>query len=274
MKLTSVFFLSLLLPVFISCNVKKQEKADDQKYHSKEDCIKDKHIDYKYYTVNGVEFKMIAIKGGTFSMGSVKGAFGAEDDEYPQHKVTVSDFYLAETEVTQELWTAVMGNNPSGYTDDAQLPVESVTWDDCQRFLTELNKLTDGAFRLPTEAEWEYAARGGNCSKGFLYSGSDTLANVGWYKDNANERPHKVKQLAPNELGLYDMSGNIWEWCNDWEGQYPSEEVVNPQGPQEGRARIVRGGSWLVDAAICRPADRSSGAPRGGGCIVGLRLAL
>lgn len=236
-------------------------------------CTDNNKVNVKEYTANGVSFKMIAVDGGTFIMGSPENAPGSESDEYPAHKVTVSSFYLAETEVTQELWTAVMGNNPSGYTDDAQLPVESVTWDDCQQFIAKLNEITGDSFRLPTEAEWEYAARGGNCSKGYLYCGSDTLANVGWYKDNSEERPHKVKQLAPNELGLYDMSGNIWEWCSDWMGDYTAVDAVDPQGAAEGRSRIVRGGSWLVDAAICRPADRSSGAPRGGGCIVGLRLA-
>ena len=230
-------------------------------------------IKYKNYTVNGVEFRMIAIDGGTFTMGSAEGAAGAEKDEFPAHKVTVDNYFLAETEVTQELWTAVMGNNPSGYTDDALLPVESVTWVDCQNFIGKLNELTGASFRLPTEAEWEYAARGGKHSKGYIYCGSDTLAHVGWYKENAGERPHKVKQLAPNELGLYDMSGNIWEWCSDWHAEYSADDANNPQGPQEGRTRVVRGGCWLMDAPICRPADRSSGAPRGGGCIVGLRLA-
>ena len=249
------YYFSLLLLVLVSCSGNKD-------------------VNVKEYTVNGVKFKMIAVEGGTFVMGSAENAPGAESDEFPAHKVTVGNFNLAETEVTQELWMAVMGNNPSGYTDDAQLPVESVTWVDCQQFISKLNEITGDSFRLPTEAEWEYAAKGGNRSKGYLYCGSDTLANVGWYKDNAEERPHNVKLLAPNELGLYDMSGNIWEWCSDWHGNYTAEDAIAPQGAAEGKTRVVRGGSWLVDAAICRPADRSSGAPRGGGCIVGLRLAL
>ena len=228
----------------------------------------------RYYTVNGVKFKMIAIDGGTFVMGSEESAEGAEKDEFPAHKVTVDNFYIGETEVTQELWVAVMGNNPSGYTDDALLPVESVTWVDCQNFISKMNELTGTTFRLPTEAEWEYAARGGKHSKKSIYSGSDTLANVGWYKDNSGARPQKVKQLAPNELGLYDMSGNIWEWCNDWYAEYSAGEAKNPQGAEEGRTRVVRGGCWLMDENICRPADRSSAAPRGSGCIVGLRLAM
>ena len=248
------YYFSLLLLVLVSCSGNKD-------------------VNVKEYTVNGVTFKMIAVEGGTFVMGSAENAPGAESDEYPAHKVTVGNFNLAETEVTQELWMAVMGNNPSGYTDDAQLPVESVTWVDCQQFISKLNEITGDSFRLPTEAEREYAATGGPPSKGHLPRGNHTLANVGWYKDNAEERPHKVKLLAPNELGLYDMSGNIWEWCSDWHGNYTAEDAVDPQGAAEGKTRVVRGGSWLVDAAICRPADRSSGAPRGGGCIVGFRLA-
>jgi formylglycine-generating enzyme required for sulfatase activity len=145
-------------------------------------------------------------------------------------------------------------------------------------FNAEWNAVTcdfsaDG-YRLPTEAEWEYAARGGKHSKGYIYSGSDTLTLVGWYKENGGERPQPVKMKRPNELGLYDMSGNMWEWCNDWYDTYSADAQVNPQGPSEGRSRVVRGGSWLIDAPLCRPADRSFGAPRGGGCIVGLRLAM
>lgn len=228
----------------------------------------------KKYSVNGVDFNIVSVEGGTFTMGSAEGAEGAENDEYPAHIVTVDNFGIGETEVTQELWKAVMGNNPSGYTDMSQLPVESVTWFDCQTFIEKLNELTGEKFRMPTEAEWEYAARGGKHSKGYIYSGSDTLSLVGWYKENGGERPQPVKMKRPNELGLYDMSGNMWEWCNDWYDTYSTDAQVNPQGPSEGRSRVVRGGSWLIDAPLCRPADRSFGAPRGGGCIVGLRLAM
>ena len=228
----------------------------------------------KKYSVNGVDFNIVSVEGGTFTMGSAEGAEGAEKDEYPAHIVTVDNFGIGETEVTQELWKAVMGNNPSGYTDMSQLPVESVTWFDCQTFIEKLNELTGEKFRMPTEAEWEYAARGGKHSKGYIYSGSDTLSLVGWYKENGGERPQPVKMKRPNELGLYDMSGNMWEWCSDWYDTYSADAQVNPQGPSEGRSRVVRGGSWLIDAPLCRPADRSFGAPRGGGCIVGLRLAM
>lgn len=228
----------------------------------------------KKYTVNGVEFNMISVEGGTFTMGSTESTKDAEADEYPAHSVTISDFQIGETEVTQELWTAVMGKNPSGYNNDPQLPVESMNWFEAQSFIEKLNQLTGEQFRMPTEAEWEYAARGGNKSKGYLYSGSDTLSNVGWYKDNAEECPKPVKTKQPNELGLYDMSGNLWEWCSDWYGKYTPEESIDPQGPTEGHSRVLRGGSWLIDAPLCRPEDRSFGAPKGGGCIVGMRLAI
>ena len=231
-------------------------------------------VNSKMYTVNGVIFRMIEVKGGSFSMGSAEGAADAEKDEYPVHKVTVDNFYMAETEVTQELWVAVMGSNPSGYTDDAQLPVESVTWFDCLDFIEKLNELTGATFRLPTEAEWEYAARGGQRSKGFLYSGSDTLANVGWYKDNAEERTQKVMQLAPNELGLYDMSGNVWEWCSDWYGSYSSSPQTNPEGPSKGEYRVLRGGSWDIYARYCRVDNRFYSTPGRRDNYCGLRLAF
>lgn len=225
------------------------------------------------YTVNGVKFNMIAVEGGTFAMGDTATAHGAEADEAPTHKVTVDNFKIGETEVTQELWSAVMGSNPSGYQDNPLLPVESVSWHNCQEFIKKLNELTGEKFRLPTEAEWEYAARGGKMSKGYLYSGSDSIGIVAWYADNAQNRPQPVKQKQPNELGIYDMSGNIWEWCHDIYGKYSSEECTNPTGPAEGHTRVLRGGCWLVDAPICRPADRSFGAPKSSGCIGGMRLA-
>lgn len=226
------------------------------------------------FTVNGVSFEMIYIKGGTYMMGSLEGSVEAEEDEFPAHSVTVNDFFIGECEVTQELWEAVMGNNPSGFKDNPMLPVESVNWFECKAFIDSLNKLTGKVFRLPTEAEWEFAARGGNNSQGFIYSGSDSIDSVAWYKDNGENCTKPVKQKLPNELGLYDMSGNVWEWCSDWYGNYPSESVVNPTGNENGYMRVMRGGSWLVAPEICRVADRSHGSPKGGGCIAGLRLAL
>ena len=211
----------------------------------------------KVFTVNGVSFKMIAVKGGTFQMGN--DYYYAEK---PVHQVTLSDYYIGETEVTQELWTAVMGSNPSNFTGNMQRPVEQVSWDDCQTFISKLNQLTGKTFRLPTEAQWEYAARGGNKSKGYTYSGSNEIDEVAWYYDNNSDRTtHPVKTKAPNELGIYDMSGNVDEWCSDWYGSYSSTTQTDPTGPATGFLRVTRGGCWNYPAANCRVAVRNYSAP-------------
>ena len=220
----------------------------------------------KVYTVNGVSFKMIAVKGGTFQMGS--------DDGYNAvHQVTLSDYYIGETEVTQELWNAVMGSNPSYFTGNMQRPVEMVSWNDCQTFISKLNQLTGGRFLLPTEAQWEYAARGGNKSKGYTYSGSDAEDDVAWYWYNSGGMTHPVKTKAPNELGIYDMSGNVWEWCSDWYGDYSSAAQTDPTGPATGYYRVGRGGSWDNDATYCRVAFRGNSTPTNRFSHLGLRLA-
>ncbi len=223
----------------------------------------------KVYTVNGVSFTMIAVKGGTFQMGSDDGY----EWEKPVHQVTLSDYYIGETEVTQELWTAVMGSNPSHFTGDMLRPVENVSWDDCQTFISKLNQLTGGRFLLPTEAQWEYAARGGNKSKGYTYSGSDAEDDVAWYWYNSDRMTHPVKTKAPNELGIYDMSGNVWEWCSDWYGDYSSAAQTDPTGPATGSGRVGRGGSWRHDATGCRVATHSSCTPASASSDTGLRLA-
>jgi formylglycine-generating enzyme required for sulfatase activity len=222
--------------------------------------------------------------------------------------------------VTQELWKAVMGSNPSNFAPrtkdssrcsydsfvaDAKLlnakrpgtvkiptraewdavmistdasalrrPVEQVSWDDCQAFIRKLNSLTGRNFRLPTEAEWEYAARGGNKSRGYKYSGGNSLGTVAWYSDNSGDTTHEVKTKQPNELGLYDMSGNVWEWCGDWWGDYSSGSQTNPKGPSSGSNRVDRGGGWLILARACRVADRSRDSPGNRSRDLGLRLAL
>ena len=220
----------------------------------------------KVYTVNGVSFKMIAVKGGTFQMGS--------DDGYNAvHQVTLSDYYIGETEVTQELWNAVMGSNPSYFYGNMQRPVETVSWNDCQTFISRLNELTGETFRLPTEAQWEYAARGGYKSKGYTYSGSNAIDDVAWYNDNSDRMTHPVKTKAPNELGIYDMSGNVWEWCSDWYGDYSSAAQTDPTGPATGYYRVGRGGSWDNDATYCRVAFRGNSTPTNRFSHLGLRLA-
>lgn len=213
-------------------------------------------------TVNGVDFKMIKVEGGTFTMGEGKKA----------HEVTLSEYYIGEFEVTQELWEAVMGSNPS-YFKGGILPVEYVSWNDCQAFINKLNRLTGKTFRLPTEAQWEYAARGGSKSKGYKYSGSNNRDEVAWYSGR-NTRPVGTK--SPNELGIYDMSGNVWEWCNDWHGRYSSDPQTDPQGPSSGSSRVLRGGSWYIGAGYCHVSDRSYCNPdRMGNCHdFGFRLAL
>ena len=191
-------------------------------------------------SVNGVSFTMIAVEGGTFQMGATsEQGSDADNDESPVHSITLSDYYIGETEVTQELWETVMGSNPSNFKG-SQKPVEQVSWNDCKQFITKLNQLTGKNFRLPTEAELEYAARGGNKSQGYKYSGNNTIDDVAWYKDNSNSKTHNVKTKSPNELGIYDMSGNVWEWCEDWYGNYSSDSLTNPTGPSSGYSRVLR----------------------------------
>ncbi len=217
---------------------------------------------------------MVAVQGGTFTMGATaEQGSDAHDSEKPAHQVTLSSFSIGQTEVTQALWQAVMGSNPSQFTGDLQRPVEYVSWNDCQTFISKLNQMTGKDFRLPTEAEWEYAARGGNRSQGYKYAGSNTLGDVAWYASNRGSTTHPVATKAPNELGLYDMSGNVYEWCQDWSGSYSSNAQTNPIGPATGSSRVHRGGCWDNHARYCRVSSRGS-APSGAYFDFGLRLAL
>lgn len=217
---------------------------------------------------------MVKVEGGTFTMGATSEQ-GSDpySDEYPAHQVTLSDFMIGKTEVTQELWQAVMGSNPSEFKG-SDLPVEKVSWKDCQEFIKKLNSLTGLQFRLPTEAEWEYAARGGNKSKSYKYSGSNDIESVAWYDSNSSSKTHAVATKSPNELGLYDMSGNVWEWCSDWYGDYSSGSQTNPKGPSSGSYRVGRGGSWGSGARNCRVSIRCTINPDSGTRTQGMRLAL
>ena len=227
------------------------------------------------FEVGGVSFTMVAVEGGTFTMGATaEQGSDARDREKPAHQVTLSSYCIGQTEVTQELWLAVMGSNPSHFTGNLQRPVETVSWNDCQTFISKLNQLTGQNFRLPTEAEWEYAARGGNRSQGYKYAGSNNIDNVAWYTSNSASTTHPVATKAPNELGLYDMSGNVWEWCQDWFGSYSSTAQTNPTGPASGSSRVSRGGSWGSYAGLCRVSYRHGNAPSGTSYYLGLRLAL
>ena len=228
------------------------------------------------FTVNGVTFKLIKVGKGTFTMGSKSTDSSADETEQPTRMVTISDFCIGETEVTQELWQAVMGNNPSKIVGE-NMPVNNVSWEDCQKFIDSLNVLTNLWFRLPTEAEWEYAARGGQKSEGYIYSGSNTLDEVGWYTGNSGNQLHEVKQLKANELGIYDMSGNVLEWCQDWYSStyyQKSEEYNDPVGPSTGSARVQRGGRYNYLGYDCRVARREAGNPNYGDAVIGLRLAI
>ena len=222
-------------------------------------------------TVNGVSFEMVYVEGGSFDMGATtEQGSDTEYDEIPVHSVTLSGYYIGKCEVTQELWLAVMGSWPGG----AQNPVESVSWNDCQNFIKKLNSLTGRTFRLPTEAEWEYAARGGKKSRHYKYSGSNNIFDVAWYNRNSGGSTHAVGTKSPNELGIYDMSGNVWEWCSDWYGGYSAGAQTNPQGPSSGSRRVLRGGGWFYNARCCRVSYRISHAPEYSSSDNGLRLVL
>lgn len=251
------------------------------------------------FTANGVSFDMMKVKGGTFTMGSTNG----EDDEKPTHQVTLSDYSIGKTEVTQALWKAVMGktvsqiaseNNWGTYGVGDNYPMYDISYNDCKSFISKLNSITGKNFRMPTEAEWEFAARGGNNSKGTQYSGSNNLDDVAWYWKNSGDKyldgtdndwdydkvmnnhckTHPVAQKQANELGLYDMSGNVWEWCSDWYSSYSSSSQTNPTGASSGSNFVYRGGSWFSFAGRCRSSRRGYGFPDKYYFNLGLRLCL
>ena len=217
----------------------------------------------------------VLVTGGTFTMGCTSEQKDCGDDEKPAHQVTLSDFYISPYEVTQGQWKQVMGNNPSTASKDCdKCPVENVSWEDVQGFIQKINAQSPGRnYRLPTEAEWEYAARGGNLTKGYIYSGSSNIGMVAWNDGNSGNKTQPVGQLKANELGLYDMSGNVWEWCSDWKDAYASGSQTNPTGPASGSFRVLRDGSFDDSPRDCRVAVRSSGAPGFRDLGIGFRLA-
>ena len=225
------------------------------------------------FKVKDIEFRMIKVEGGTFTMGATSEMENPYDDEKPTHQVTLSSYYIGETEVTQALWKAVMGSNPSYFKGD-NLPVEMVSWDDCQTFISKLNALTGKRFRLPTEAEWEFAARGGNQSRHTPFSGSSRIDDVAWYDGNSGDETHPVKTKQPNELGIYDMTGNVFELCQDWYDSYSSYAQTNPTGAGSGSSRVDRGGSWGHSPWVCRSSCRGYRAPDFSNGNLGLRLVL
>ena len=229
------------------------------------------------FTVNGVSFKLCLVTHGTFLMGADKSTDpDACDWEGPVHEVSISrDYYVAETLVTQELYEAVMGENPANFFFSPKHPVEQVNWNSCQKFVSKLNKLIpDGTFSLPTEAEWEFAARGGNSSKGYRFAGSDDADEVSCNGDNSPDETIPVASYAPNELGLYDMSGNVWEWCQDFYDTYSADSVTDPTGPESGEAHVLRGGGFYGNVNSCRVTARGASQPLYNNANLGFRFVF
>lgn len=223
---------------------------------------------------NGITIDMVKVEAGTFMMGATSEMQNPWDDEKPVREVILTnDYYIGKYEVTQSLWQAVMGTNPSYFKGD-NLPVEQVSWDNCLEFISKLNSLTGRKFRLPTEAEWEYAARGGKKSRGYQYSGSFNISDVAWYNGNSGNKIHPIGMKQANELGVYDMSGNVNEWCQDWYGSYVSSSQTNPLGANSGSFRVCRGGSWYFGTVNCRSSFRSRGNPDTRSRYLGFRLVL
>jgi len=205
---------------------------------------------------NSVGMQFAAIPAGEFTMGSPASEAGRSNDE-TQHHVRISKpFLMATTMVTQGQWQKVMGNNPSNFKGDDNLPVETVTWDDAVDFCKKLSEKEGLKYRLPTEAEWEYACRAGTTTEYNTGDGEDALKEGGWYSGNSDQKTHPVGQKKPNAWGLYDMHGNVWQWCSDWYGDYPGADASDPQGVDNGSARVLRGGCWFNNPDCCRAAFR------------------
>ena len=274
MKAIEHFVLALaILFAFSLQGCHKDEVSENVGQDEEEDV----YSDSLNITVNGLSFNMKYVAGGTFIMGGQNYNLyspsydpNAQEWEMPLHYVEMSSFYIAETEVTQALWKSVMGDCPSHFVGD-DLPVDSVNWYDCHRFIDSLNFMTGHYFFLPTEAQWEYAARGGNLSHDYKYSGSNTISQVAWYAPNSIST-HPVATKHPNELGLYDMSGNVMEWCRDYFGEYSDEPQKNPTGPETGTRRVIRGGSWGNASDVSRVSCRNSCREEVANDNLGLRL--
>lgn len=226
-------------------------------------------------TIEDLGMTFVSLTGGTFEMGCSPGDDECEDHEYPRHTVTISPFNISAYEITQGQWEAVMGGNPSKYFScGSNCPVEGVSWHVVQDFIDELNSQTGKNYRLPTEAEWEYAARAGTTTKYYCGDDESCLDDIAWYLFNSGETTHPVGQKQSNSWGLYDMSGNVYEWVQDWYGEYPSTPVIDPQGPDSGSQRVTRGGSWFNDAWRCRSSLRARSYPEQPFPNMGFRLVL
>lgn len=266
-------FIFSAIPLLVLCACKKEK--DDMPARQIQTCL---------VKAGDVEFEMVQVGNGTFEMGATKEQLSdAEEAEYPMHRVTLSHYYISTTEVTQGLWNAVMGEgNPltdSLHWDDKyglgdEYPAYNVSWDDCQRFISELNGITGKRFRLPTEAEWEFAARGGVKSESGRFSGGDDCNSVAWNYDNSGYKCHEVATLEPNDLGIYDMSGNVEEWCHDWFDKYSVHSQYNPVGPLTGWPRVIRGGAWNCYYSHVRVSYRNHNYPDERRVTYGFRLVL
>lgn len=258
-----IFYLFFLLP----CNAQDKGKSSERQIHERDSLMA--------VSILNLDSDLVFVQGGAFEMGlpDTSGIEGS-DIEKPLHKVTVKSFYMLKTPVTQALWYAVMDSNPSHHTGCYTCPVENVSWYDAQVFISRLNALYHAHYRLPTEAEYEYAARGGNKSLHFDYSGSNNENDVAWYTDNSGGHSHPVGEKKPNELGLVDMSGNIWEWCADWYAMYYYKQSPpdNPQGPVTGNKKVVRGGTWNSLDEGCLVTTRGALMPGAKDMFTGFRI--
>ncbi|MBR4828601.1 MAG: SUMF1/EgtB/PvdO family nonheme iron enzyme [Muribaculaceae bacterium] len=226
-------------------------------------------------TVNGVTFVMVPVQGGTFTMGAtVDEGMYARRNEYPAHKVTLWGYYISESEVTQEQWLAVTNDSTWDYQGDLQRPMVNVSLFDCAKFVDQLTALSGKIFRMPTEAEWEFAARGGSEGVRYRFSGSDYADEVAWYSDNSGGSTHPVKTKMPNSLGIYDMSGNVLEWCQDWYSSYNETPETNPVGPESGLTNVVRGGAWDFSYSLCHVTCRNNFDPYTRADDLGFRIVM
>jgi sulfatase modifying factor 1 len=277
----NIKILVLLLLSFLSqrCSVKNNKSLTTDKNNKCLDCETPNPTTERKLIPGSSNYttEMVYVEGGTFTMGcSTNPSYYCSIDEEPTHAVSVSSFSIGKYEVTQAQWRAVMGDNPSHFSGCDRCPVEQVSWDDVQKFISKLNKITGKKYRLPTEAEWEYAARGGNRSKGYQYSGSNNVDSVAWYKKNSEGKTHPVGSKSPNELGIYDMSGNVWEWCSDWfDAKYYSiSRSRNPKGASKGTHKVLRGSGWIYFEGSCGVTQRNSCSPSLSFNNFGFRLVL
>ncbi len=275
------YFCTQIIPMSVKYNVSKE--ICEQLNLQRQPLVQDEG-DSVIVNLYPSTFRMVKVEGGTFLMGAQNKDPDGENyhpyvDEYaaPVHQVTLDSYYIGETVVTQGLWRTVMGNDDHILVlGNDDLPAVSLNWNECQNFVQLLNQMTKLKFRLPTEAEWEFAARGGNKSRGYVYSGSNELNKVAWSERSYDKRLHPVKQKRHNELGLYDMSGNVWEWCSDWDGNYPNKEQHNPKGPKSDifYYRVIRGGSWNDPSWFCYVFQRFANRYDKTWNDCGLRLAM